>query len=387
MAEKKTFSPLVFLASLGAGGIAIIPFSFLQYTFHTGKGLITLNQINHDLLPMMQQLLFYSLYAVMIIFTVIHFVMTVQNSKGLMQWVKTDAYKKFIDDPLKNAGVLAPFISIAMTMNLFIGPIRFFVPWMASNLQLMMLPALLTLAVIWILLLRTEIRLLKLSFTKSFDVNKIGFGWLLHPFALGMVTVTLSGVAAMSKNADIAHTAAAMTMISGSMAFFLLVVKMVSIFQSHFAAPGLPEKQFLPSFLIVIPNITLLAISGFRMGHYLHVQFNFHTEVLSFIIITFSFAFQTWYLMFGMALLKDYFKKHFFKKEFYVSQWGLICPFVAYAVLGSFVYKIFVPSSIVYSIVLLSTATAIVLFFILLRRHIQCKLSTNSSTAKVACQG
>ncbi|MBT4287234.1 MAG: hypothetical protein HOD92_07825, partial [Deltaproteobacteria bacterium] len=384
--EKKAFSPLVFLASLGAGGIAVIPFSFLQYTFHTGKGLITFSHINHDLLPMMQQLLFYSLYAVMIIFTLIHLVMTVQNFKGLIQWVKTDEYNKFIEDPLKNAGILAPFISITMTMNLFIGPIRFFVPWMASNLQLMMLPALLTLAIIWVLLLRTEIRLLKLSFTKSFDVNKISFGWLLHPFALGMVTVTLSGVAAMSKNADIAHTAAAMTMISGSMAFFLLIVKMVSVFQSHFAAPGLPEKQFLPSFLIAIPNITLLAIAGFRLSHYLHVQFNFHTEILSFAIITFSFAFQTWYLMFGLALLKDYFKKHFFKKEFYVSQWGLICPFVAYAVLGSFVYKVFVPSSIVYSIVLLSTVTAITLFFILLKRHIQCKLSTNASTARVACQ-
>jgi hypothetical protein len=126
--KQPTFSPLSFLASLGAGGIAVLPFAFFQYTFHTGKGLITFGQIDHFALPFSQQILFHFLELVMIVFTVIHFVLTYQFSKGLISWVKTDTYRQFINDPLKNSAIMAPFLSFAMTMNVFIGPIRFFSP-------------------------------------------------------------------------------------------------------------------------------------------------------------------------------------------------------------------------------------------------------------------
>lgn len=383
--NKPAFSPLSFLASLGAGGIAVIPFAFFQYTHHSGKGLITYGQIDHLSLPIAQQLLFYVLEAVMIVFTIIHFVLTAQNTKGLLQWIRTDAYRDFVNDPLKNSAIMAPFISYTMTMNVFIGPIRFYTPFMAQNLQSMMLPALIVMAALWFFMMRTEIALLKISFVNSFDVSKIHFGWLLHPFALAMATVTLTGIAAMSQQADIAHIAASLAAISGSMASFLLVVKLISIFKSHFAADGLPDKQFLPSMLIVVPVITLLAISGFRLGHYFHKHLGFHMEFFEFAVVGLSFAFETWYLWFGLVMLKDYFKLHFFKKEFYMSQWGLICPFVAYAVLGSFVYKLFVPNVIVYSLVLLSALTAISLFALILNRYIRCRISQKKPSTAIAC--
>jgi hypothetical protein len=34
---KKTFDPLVFLSALGAGGIAIMPFAFMNYTVPHGN--------------------------------------------------------------------------------------------------------------------------------------------------------------------------------------------------------------------------------------------------------------------------------------------------------------------------------------------------------------
>ena len=70
--NSKKFSPLIFLASLGAGGIAIIPFAFLQYTFPHGKGLIKIADLGQANLPMMKNLFFYSLEAVMIIFASLH---------------------------------------------------------------------------------------------------------------------------------------------------------------------------------------------------------------------------------------------------------------------------------------------------------------------------
>jgi hypothetical protein len=137
--------------------------------------------------------------------------------------------------------------------------------------------------------------------------------------------------------------------------------------------------------LIVVPIITLLAISGFRMAHYFHNNFGFEMEFFELAVVGFSFAFETWYLWFGLVLLKDYFKVHFFKNEFYMSQWGLICPFVAFAVLGSFVYKLYIPNVIVYSMSLLSGLVAVSLFALILRRYVKCKLSQNNPNPSIAC--
>ncbi|MBT3816862.1 MAG: hypothetical protein HOE80_04705 [Candidatus Magasanikbacteria bacterium] len=370
--KDKKFSPLMFLASLGAGGITIIPFALLQYTFPHGKGLVKIADIGHANLPLLKNLFFYSLEGVMLFFTLLHIVLSVIFFKKLIGFIKNTEYKNFINDPLKNSAIMAPFISIVMTMNVMIGPIRFFIPEIAANLQTFMLPALIFWIFLFILHIRMEIKLLKISFEKGFDVDKISFGWLLHPFALAMLTVTGTGIAAMATSASIAHTAAFLSFISGSMGMFLFVVKTISIFKKHFNTEGLGDKQFLPSFLIVIPNVTLYAISAFRIGHYLERHHGFHLDSYFLFVIVGAFAFETWYLLFGITLLKDYFKRHHFNKEFFVSQWGLICPFVAYSVLGSFVYSVFLPSPIFYYTVLFVMIVTIVFYLDLLLRNMRC---------------
>ncbi len=368
----KNFSPLSFLASLGAGGIAIIPFAFLQYTFPHGPELVKIADLKHGTLSAGMEFFFRSLEGVMVIFSIIHLILTIVFIKKFLRWRKTESYKEMFESPLSNAALVTPLLSIAMTMNVFIGPIRFFIPSFADNLQGFMFPALVFWIVLWTVLMATEIKLLKISFVKGFDISKITFGWLLHPFALGMVTVVGTGIAAMSRNPSIANLAAFMALISGSMGIFLLLVKLFVIFKSQFGSDGLPEKQFLPSFLIVVPVMTLYSISAFRIGHYLEHAFDFHLSVYFFFVIVLPFAFQIWYLLFGVSLLKDYFKKHFFKKEYHVTQWGLVCPVVAFGVLGSFVHKIFLPSPILYGVIILSVVTAVILFLFLLRRMIGC---------------
>jgi tellurite resistance protein TehA-like permease len=382
---KKNFSPLLFLASLGAGGIAVIPFAFLNYTFPHPKGLINIMQVHYDSIEIWQAVLFRFLEITMILFTLIHIVLSIILFVKLIGWMKNSGYKHFIDDPLTNSAIMSPYISIVMTMNVFIGPVRYFIPSFADNLQVFMLPALIFWAIIWLFLMRMEIKLLRISFEKSFDITKIHFGWLLHPFALGMLTVTGTGIAALSHDASVAHTAAFMSLISGSMGFFLLIVKMITLFKSHFAAKGMPERQFLPSFLIVIPNITLYAISAFRLGHYLEHQHNAEMGSYFLIVMVLAFAFETWYLAFGLSLLRDYFKKHF-AKEFYVSQWGLVCPVVAYAVLGSFVYKVFVPNLLLYILIIFVLLISVILFFVLLKKQITCSFNKKLVNDKLLCR-
>lgn len=374
--EHTEFNPLKFLVALGAGGISVIPFAFFQNTHHTGKGLIRFGQMGHGTLPGWQEALFYGMEAIMVVFALLHFWLTIRFMVKVVPWLQTQTYSEFLHDPLRNAGILAPFISLGMTLNVFIGPVRFFVPAMAENLQAMMLPALIGWAVLWAALLRMEVKLLGISFARSFDVNKINFGWLLHPFALGMISVTGTGIAAMSQNADIAHTAAFMSLVTGTMGLFLLTVKTVAIFKSHFSAEGLPAKQFLPSLLIVIPNITLYAIAGFRLTHYMNHQFGMHLHWLGQVIVVVAFAFEVWYMLFGLSMLRGYFRNHFFNREFHISQWGLICPFVAFSVLGAFFYRNFVPNPVTYGVVLIAAAASVIAYGMLFKKSANCATLT-----------
>ncbi|MCF7855948.1 hypothetical protein K9N08_00080 [Candidatus Gracilibacteria bacterium] len=364
---QKNFSPLAWLAPLGAGGISIITFAFFNYSLTHPAGLINFSQTDGGLLVRI-------LEGNMLLFIALHLLLTIFLIAPLVRFLRDENYQNFRDNPLQNSALLAPFISAAMTLNVLIGPIRYFVPAFYENLQMLMLPGFIAWVVLWILTMRFVVKLLAISFTKSFDIAKISFGWLLHPFTLGMVTVTGTGVAAMAADAVLANVAAFLSLISGSMGLFLLFVKTISIFKSHFAADGLPAKQFLPSFLIVIPNITLYAISAFRLGHWLE---KFHAAELGNyfkIVMTTAFAFETWYLFFGFVLLADYFRRHFFR-EYHVSQWGLVCPLVAYAVLGSFVYKVFAPILLTKIVILTTTAVVVLLFFFLLKKMFCCRKS------------
>jgi hypothetical protein len=369
--KSSNFTPLVFLASLGAGGIAIMPFVLMQYTVEHGKGLITRMQLWSDGLTGLTALYYYFLEAVMIGFVAIHLILTVYFLTKLFRWLKTQEFKDMLHNPLKNAALLAPLISILMTMNLFIGPIRYFLPTLSENFQSLFLPAMIFWSALFVFVLYTEIKLLGISFAKGFDINKINFGWLLHPFLLGMLTVVGTGIAAMSQSSAIADSAAFMSLVSGSMGLFLLAVKMIVIFKSHFAASELPEKQFLPSFLIVVPNITLFAISAFRFGHYLESHQGFELGAYFYLVMGVAFAFEVWYLLFGLSLLRDYFRKNHFR-DFYVTQWGFICPMVAFVVLGGFVHKIVASSPILYGILAITLVATILLYFELLTKHIKC---------------
>lgn len=370
---KKIFSPLSFLAALGAGGISIMPFVFLQYVHPHGEGLITLGQVMEN--PVWPTWVYGVMMFIMVMGVALHLVLSIKFFTKLVPFVKSEAYTALIDNPIVHTTILAPFLAIIMTLNVFVGPVRFFVPLMSDNLQMMMLPALIAWLLIGFFLLKMEFRLLATAFEKGFDVSKIHFGWLLHSFTLAMFTVTGTGLSVFAKNPDIAHTAAFVALMTGSMGMFLFVVKIVTIFQSHLASDGLPQREFMPSFMIVLPSVTLYAISLFRFGHYLEHHHNAELGVYYMVVIASAFAFSTWYLMFSLTLLKKFITQDYFSRNYYVQLWGLVCPFVAYTVLGVFFYATFVPWIGILAVSIISGAIAIGIFIDLLSRLMRCNTS------------
>lgn len=70
------FTPLKFSASLAAGGIALMPFNYLQFTVPHGKGLIKLSDIPWGRLTMAQTSSYLPLIGIMLAFTVFHLILT-----------------------------------------------------------------------------------------------------------------------------------------------------------------------------------------------------------------------------------------------------------------------------------------------------------------------
>ena len=155
------------------------------------------------------------------------------------------------------------------------------------------------------------------------------------------------------------------------MALFLLLVKLFSLFKSHYAT-GLPEKiEFLPSFFVVVPIITLLTISMLRYGYYFQHKFHAQLPQAAFALVaTAGFGLMTWYMILGLFLLRDYFKKYLFSVRYFdESQWGLICPMVAYAVLSTFVYKHGMPYTMTMAVTLLFMILDVVILVSMISRQ------------------
>lgn len=369
---KKQFNPLVFLSAVGAGGISIAPFVYFQYQVPHAKGLTTAAQVPLDSVAPLTKGFYLGLESIMILFASLHIILSLYLLPKLFKWYKEGGHKELVKNPLANPAMLAPFLSLAMSFNVMIAVVRFFVPALHENLQTIMGPALVAWIALTTFVLWLSAKLLKTAFVGDFDIHKIHFGWMLYPFTLAMVGVTGTGYAALSKSSLIAGTAAFLSTLVLTAAVFLLLVKLFAIFSSHYKSKGLPEKQFLPSVLSVVPIMTLLGIAGYRLTHYLHNHMHIEAGSLGKVIVIVAFAFQTWYMIFGLSFLKDYLKGDFLKKEYYVSQWALICPFVAYAVLGTFASKVMGGNTIVAVVAMSAVPVAIGAYMLVLKRMLVC---------------
>lgn len=367
----KKFLPNIFLMALGAGGIAVSGFVFLNYTVEHGKGLITFAQLHSYNFSLWNQIVYGFMEIYMVIFALIHLLLTVYLLPRYFSWLRTQKYQEIKLNPLLNSSLLIPFVSFFMTFNVVLSVVRYFVPALSNNLQSIMSSGFVLWLALWLALMFLEITILKNSFLQKLDLEKVNFSWLMQPFSLGMATVTGTGIAAMATNPNIAHAAAFVSAISFTLAIFLLILKLTVLFKKSFSMGQLPDNNSLPSFFMVIPILTVLGISAFRYGHYLERQFDFHLGAYFVGVILLTFAFQTWYLFFSLVLSKAYISKNLFK-EYHISQWGLVCPLVAYGVMGSFVYANFVANAFLLNVIVALSLLFVIFYLYLFVKQLHC---------------
>jgi len=362
--QQSQFNPQVFLAALGAGGIAVAPFAIMQYIFPHSAGLITLFDVLNQNLNIYQNIFLWFALVVMPVFSIIHFVLLFRFIPALISFIKYNL-KQHLSDPLQSPALVIPILALTMSMNVFIGVIRFFIPLVQINFQNLMWPAL----VFWIVLLVTQftlqIKILQNTYTKDFAAEKISFNWLVQALSMGMLSVVGSGIAALAKDITIMDISGFLSLMAATFAIFLTFIGLtISVFNQIFAK-SLPENKSLPAFLNLVPVTTVLAITFFRLGHFVENRFHYHLDFFLLLVILSTFAFQTWYLIFSIGLIKPFWKNDFLTKNFYLTQWSLICPFVAYAVLGAFASAEFGNNQFIFALSTVSLVAGIVIYAVL----------------------
>ncbi len=320
------FHPLLFQASLAAGGVALMPFNYLQFGIDHGKGLITFSKIPWDTLTGAEYALYVPLIAIMLAFTVLHFALTGYFLWRLAQWLVTPgAYSGFIGVPHKNqnAGIFAVVASLAMTANVFWAPLGFFVPWVSRNLQAWMLPSLIFFGILWLALLFLEVDALRTWFAKGVDRTQFNFIWLLDVFAFALVSLAGSGVVAISTNTNIQAIAMVATMITLVFGLLWLLYKLVYLMRTHVKAAKLPDNPILPAFFLVIPIACLFGLSAYRVVNYLQPHLTVDLPSSTGVVVV-SYALTIVWGLTTLYLIRDYFKTYFRRSDFAPPQWGLV---------------------------------------------------------------
>ncbi len=320
------FTPFKFQLPLAAGGIALMAFNYLQFAVPHGKGLIKLSDIPWDRLTLGQTTLYLPLIGIMFTFTIINLVFSAVFFKSLVQWIyNKNEYTGFMSaPPTTNVGIFIPIASLSMTAQVILAPLAFFLPKLASNVQALMLPGLVFFGILWFTLFMLEFNLLKIWLSQPMDVTKLNFVWLIDVFTFGLVSLTGTGIAAMSSNRDIASIAAFTSLFTLSVGVFLLITKLSYLIYLQIKSASLPQNPVLPSYFLVIPITCLFGLSFYRITLYLQTYFQFDIKVSSFFLINFSYVITIGWGIFCLYLLSNYFKDYFYKSEFSPTQWAMV---------------------------------------------------------------
>lgn len=371
------FNMLWFIMALGFGGTSVAGFAFLNNTLERAtpfKGMLYLDNINEFAAKMGVGYSFLANYLKvhMLFFGTLHIIALVACTWLYLRWRKLypQKYRDLLADTSRNSVLISPVLAYGMAFNVSLVLGYVFVDWMRINMQLIMPYAAGGYFLLWLWTLLSAIRLQVIALEKGFDVDKMHFGWLLIPFALGMTSVTGTGIAYLAHD-GLADFVFFLSLVTFTMALFLLLVKVFSLFKSHYAS-GLPRKiEFLPAFFIVMPIVTLLTISLLRYGYYFQHKFKMPLPDAAFAMtVSAGFALMTWYMLLGLFMLRDYFRNHLFSMKYFdESQWGLICPMVAYAVLATFVYKHALAYPLTTVLILFFMALDVVILFSMIYRQ------------------
>lgn len=335
------YSPLYFLASLGAGGLTVTFFMFLMFWVpHPGQPVPVFEDILAAFLggSMALKVAIAIAWTGIAFFAVLHYRLLAWNIGEFARFRRTAVYQALRSGNAETQLLAVP-LTLAMAINggFIVGLV--FVPGLWSVVEFLFPVALLAFLAVGVY----AFTLLGDFFGRvlsggGFDcARNNSFAQLLPAFALSMVGVGLAAPAAMSQTlwvAGLSHIASTFFVVAavilGTVALFLGFRSMMENGASEEAAPTL---------WVAIPIATVVSIALMRQGHGLHVHFDAHgSKADTFLLLTNMLAIQILFGLLGYVVLKrvGYFASYVFGSKQSAGSYALVCPGVALTVLMQF---------------------------------------------------
>ncbi len=337
-----TWSPLYFLASLGAGGLAVTFFMYLLFWVpHPGRTVPVFEDIAAAFATgtLATQAMIAAAAIGIAVFGVLNIRALVWNLRSFFRFRATEAYAKLRSTNGESA-LLAMPLALAMSVNVGFIFGLVFVPGLWGVVEYLFPLAMIAFGLIGWLALRQIGHFLGriLSQGGSFDLAAHNsFAQLLPAFALAMVAVGLAAPAAMSGAPLTVGAGLMLSTAFGTAALVYAVVAgltAVSAMLQHGTA-----KEAAPTLMIVIPILTVLGIMALRQTHGLHTTFDVHTtpaETLIFLtkLLTVQFLFAG----LGLVVLRrqGYIADYIRGTRTSPGSYALVCPGVALNVMLMF---------------------------------------------------
>lgn len=380
-----TYSPMYFLASLGAGGLSVTFFMWLMFWVpHPGRTVPVFEDIMAAFqsgTPLVQAMII-AAYIGIATFVVLNIKSLIWNLRAFSQWKHTEAFAKFSKTNAQSQQMAMP-LALGMSVNgLFIAGLVF-VPGLWSVVEYLFPLAMVAFLAIGYLAFRLYgqfIARIKVEGGFNHAANN-SFGQILPAFAFSMIGVGLAAPAAMSTNATVVGISIALSSFFFITAVLIAAVGLVLGIRSMLDHGTNAETA--PTLMILIPLMTILGITMLRQNHGLGETFGAHTSsVDTFMLLTKLIAIQVLFGLFGFLILSrhNYARRFIWGRETSVMSYALVCPGVGFTVLMQFfIHKGLVAVGLVdkfsagywalIAIALASQLAMVALVFVLNRRH------------------
>ena len=340
MILREKFSPMCFLASLGAGGLSVSFFMYLMFLVpHPNTPMATYDFIMPALIKgdWLSFVVAFSLVFI-IAFAFLHFKLLIWNTKQYNLYKKTASYQELINSNSQITLMTIP-LTFAMTINVCFVLGAVFVPGLWGIVEFLFPFALLGFIVVGYFALKIFFEYFsRLLIKGDFDFSKNNnLSQMISIFALSMVAVGFAAPGAMSHNLVINSIGIFGALFFAALAMLLMLIKLTIGFKNMFEK-GL-GLEAAPSVWILIPILTLLGITFIRVSFGL--EHNYATPLAKSSLFVFTSTILSLQIIFGilgyMVMKKmGYFEKYIHSNDKSSVSFALICPGVAFFVFGMF---------------------------------------------------
>lgn len=339
MKNQLPYWPKYFLSALGAGWLAVTFFMYLQFlTVHsTPMATFDTLMVYFESGNILQSVSILAIMAAILYFGYLHVRYIIWNIIQYKKYQKTNAYKE-IKESNDEVDLLGFPLVIAMGINVGFILWGVFIPWLWNVIEYLFPVAILWFLAAWIFAFQVYLPFIARSFTGGFDEEKNNKLWQLKAsLTFLMVAVWLAAPVTMSTNITTAWVALVLSL------FFLVVWIFFGLVHLSLWLQMIFKKWLAidasPSLWVPIPIFTLIGVTIIR--YLLWVTRVFEGEIwwLTFLtVITIFITLQIIFALIGFVVMKKngFFQNYLHGKEKTLNLFALICPWVAWVVLGFF---------------------------------------------------